>query len=132
MPTFSGNAEQAAKRLIPGVYSGQTYDGEPVHLVVAHDKATTLYADNPDIPMNDGDFRHAVSTALANTPIQKSLTREEAWSDYKIVRRRDGGFSVYQESAWRKPTEQPLLAWSPPTGEIVATVSLDGTVIVER
>ena len=36
--------------------------------------------------------------------------------------------STCDEDAWERPSENPLLPWSAPTGEVVATVAVDGTV----
>jgi hypothetical protein len=78
-------------------------------------------------------FAKAVEVARHFIPIQKRVTRPEALSDYTIVRKTGHSgehFEVYQTSAWSEPTTAPLLAWSAPTGEKVATVDLDGEVTI--
>lgn len=80
-------------------------------------------------------FDSAVETARQNTPIQYAMVDPRYRAGYRIVRKvspytTEATFHVFHESAWTPPTEQPLLPWSPPTGEVVATVSLDGVVVL--
>lgn len=68
----------------------------------------------------------AIETARHHLPIMKSITIEEAWSRFAIVNKGDR-YAVYKESAWQKPEEAPMLAWSAPTGKIIGYVELDGS-----
>lgn len=76
-------------------------------------------------------FERAIETARQNLPIKASIVAPEYLDGYKIVRRETPSgdtFHVFDEDAWDNPSENPLLPWSAPTGEVVATVDVDGTV----
>jgi hypothetical protein len=77
----------------------------------------------------EADFSHAVETARQHIPIMQLVRREECWTGFAIVQREDGQYRVYDDDAWDEPGERPMLPWSPPTGEIVAHVDLDGRVV---
>jgi hypothetical protein len=130
MPAFSGTAERAHRTLIPGTYDGTAHDGWPVRVVIGADGATAYRKQFPaGVDVDSPEFQYAVKTAQSNLPIKKAMTREEYWDDYRIVRKSNGRMAVYDAGAWEKPSEQPMLPWSPPTGEIVATVTLGGDVV---
>ena len=77
--------------------------------------------------MNDDlAFARAVQTAREHIPIVKKGIREECRVGFTIVRDGDQ-YRVYNQDAWIRPTGN-LLPWSPPRGEPVADVALDGTV----
>lgn len=82
--------------------------------------------------VNGVHFERAVETARQNLPIKASIVAPEYLDGYKIVRRENPNgtttFHVYDEDAWERPSENPLLPWSAPVGEVVATVAVDGTV----
>lgn len=82
--------------------------------------------------VHGAQFERAVETARQNLPIKASIVAPEHLDGYKIVRRENPNgtttFHVFDEDAWEHPSENPLLPWSAPTGEVVATVAVDGTV----
>lgn len=77
-------------------------------------------------------FERAIEVARQNLPIKASIVAPEFLDGYKIVRRENPNgtttFHVYDEDAWERPEENPLLPWSAPVGEVVATVAVDGSV----
>lgn len=77
-------------------------------------------------------FNRAVATARQNLPIKAAVVAPEYLDGYKIVRRENPNgtitFHAFDEDAWDRPSEAPLLAWSAPEGEVVATVDVDGNV----
>jgi len=70
----------------------------------------------------------AIDTARRHIPITKRIVKPEYWAGYTIVITPDGSHRVYSSSAWKAPTEQPLLPWHAPIGTPVATVDMDGVV----
>ena len=56
------------------------------------------------------------------------VTGRDHWHGHTVVAQPSGRIAIYKDTAWTKPTEQPLLPWSPPEGRPVAHVALDGTV----
>ncbi|MEV7675042.1 hypothetical protein [Streptomyces sp. NPDC088752] len=74
------------------------------------------------------EFAHAVRTAHYAADVMRQVVKPEAWCGHVIVRRRDGGFSVFAERAWERPAVSGVLPWSAPEGERVAVVALDGSV----
>lgn len=82
--------------------------------------------------VHDIQFERAIETARQNLPIKASIVAPEYLDGYKIIRRENPNgtttFHVFDEDAWEKPSENPLLVWSAPVGEVVATVAVDGTV----
>ena len=72
-------------------------------------------------------MNRAIEIAKQHIPIQKEVTKPEFWVGFTIVLHNDR-YSVYDADAWEKPSETPLLSWSPPTGTKVAHVAIDGTV----
>ena len=77
--------------------------------------------------LDEAAFDRAVETARQHIPIMKAVTREECWAGYTIVRYLDR-YRVYGADAWERPATPGFLPWSPPLGEPVADVALDGTV----
>ena len=81
--------------------------------------------------INDIGFDRAVETARQGLPVKASIVAPEYMDGYKIVRREnpDGTttFHAFDEDAWENPAENPLLPWTAPTGEVVATVAVDGS-----
>ncbi len=78
-----------------------------------------------NVTVPDGDrsaFEHAVFTA--NSAPNYLATHP----GHTIVRKPDGRYVAYTSNSWTQPSEQPLLPWRPPTGEMVATVDPDGLV----
>lgn len=77
-------------------------------------------------------FNHAINTAIQNLSVKASIVAPEYMDGYKITRyvhpRGEVTFHVYDESAWERPAEAPLLPWTAPKGEVVATVSTEGIV----
>lgn len=77
------------------------------------------------------DFDRAVETARQNLPIKASIVAPQYLDGYKIVRRDNPSgtttFHVFDEDAWDNPSENALLLWSAPTGEVVATIATDGS-----
>lgn len=82
--------------------------------------------------VNGVQFERAVETARQDLSIKASIVAPEYLDGYKIVRRENPNgtttFHVFDEDAWERPFENPLLPWSAPTGEVVATVAVDGAV----
>lgn len=82
--------------------------------------------------INGTQFERAVETARQNLSIKASIVAPKHLDGYKIVRRENPNgtttFHVFDEDAWERPSENPLLPWSAPTGEVVATVAVDGAV----
>lgn len=77
-------------------------------------------------------IEQAIETARQHIPITKSVVKEEAWCGFTIVRKVDPyereSFHAYKADAWERPSETPLLPWSPPTGTPVADVDMSGNV----
>lgn len=69
----------------------------------------------------------AIEVARRHIPIQQSVRKPECCCPFAITLKPDGTYAVYDADAWTEPTETPILPWSPPTGEIVGIVNLDGT-----
>lgn len=76
-------------------------------------------------------FDRAVDTAREGLSVKASIVAPEYLDGYKIVRRHNhngtASFHVYDEDAWDHPSENPLLLWSAPVGEVVATMATDGS-----
>ena len=72
-------------------------------------------------------MNRAIEIAKQHIPIQQYCTKEEFWCGFTIVLHNDR-YSVYDADAWEKPSEVPLLPWSPPKGVKVAHVAIDGAV----
>lgn len=76
-------------------------------------------------------FERAVEIARQGLPVKASIVAPEYMDGYKIVRRENPNgtttFHAVDEDAWDHPSENPLLLWSAPTGEVVATVATDGS-----
>lgn len=72
-------------------------------------------------------FEQAIETARQHIPITKRVVKEEFWCGFTIVRNGEL-FHVYQANAWERPSEAPMLPWSPPTGVPVADVDMSGNV----
>lgn len=81
---------------------------------------------------HDIHLDRAIETALEGLAVKASIVAPEYLDGYKIIRRENPSgtatFHVFDEDAWERPAENPLLPWSAPTGEVVATVAVDGTV----
>lgn len=73
-------------------------------------------------------FFQAVETARAHNPVIKRVVKPEYWRGTTIVESAHGTFHVYGADAWEKPSEAPMLSWSPPTGTPVADVDMAGSV----
>lgn len=77
-------------------------------------------------------LEQAIETARQHIPITKRVVKEEYWCGSTIVRKVGpyGGesFHVYSADAWERPSEAPMLPWSPPTGTPVADVDMSGNV----
>lgn len=73
----------------------------------------------------------AIDAARSALPIKASVTAPEYMDGFKITRYQHPQghhtFHVYDANAWEKPTTTPLLPYTPPLGEIVATMDTDGT-----
>lgn len=79
-----------------------------------------------ELNVNKG-FLRAVGIAKQHIPIQKYVCKEEFWCGFTIVLHNDE-YRVFDADAWERPSEAPLLPWSPPVGTKVATVAIDGTI----
>lgn len=81
---------------------------------------------NTDVADYSQAFQHAVATARLSLPTMKATRIEQYWTGFTIVCNRDGSYAVYDSDAWTPPRSQPMLPWSPPQGEPVADVDVDG------
>lgn len=77
-------------------------------------------------------LEYAIETARSSNELTKKLVREDAWRGSTIVRKvspyGEESFHVYNADAWERPSEAPMLPWSPPTGTPVASVNMSGDV----
>jgi hypothetical protein len=97
-----------------------------------------LAADGPDgaaqrstpapAGIDQGAWEHELANARGAQVTQEQIVREEARTGQVIVQGRDGLLHVYDDSAYVKPAEPGMLAWSAPNGEVVGHLGLDGTV----
>lgn len=81
--------------------------------------------------LDEAAFARAVETARQHIPIVMEVVREEYRVGFTIVRQRDR-YAVLSADAWDPPTTPGFLPWSPPIGEPVADVALDGTVTLRE
>lgn len=73
-------------------------------------------------------LQHAVDNAVQSNEREKRLVKPEAQAGSVVVEKDGGRLAVYRENAWTKPSSDPGLPWSPPTGRPVARVALDGSI----
>lgn len=79
-----------------------------------------------ELKVNEG-FLRAVNIAKQNLPIQRQVVKPEFQVGYTIVFY-DGEYRVFSADAWERPSERPLLPWSPPKGTKIAHVAQDETI----
>ncbi|MEU1761263.1 hypothetical protein [Micromonospora sp. NPDC005652] len=83
---------------------------------------------------DDANFARAVELARRSMEIDRRIVREEFLTGHTIVRqpRHPDRYSVFPANAWERPVTPGFLPWSPPEGEPVADVALDGTVTMRN
>lgn len=74
-------------------------------------------------------LEYAIEVARQDIPTQKLVRRAEYRTGYSILQLPSGAHRVYSSDAWERPSERGLLPWQPPpSGTIVASVAIDGSV----
>ncbi len=75
----------------------------------------------------NASLARAIDLAKEHIPIQKFCAKRKYWVGFTVALH-NGRYSVYNADAWDRPSEVPMLPWSPPEGTKVAHVTIDGAV----